>query len=138
MQAWRQRVSQSAEDYLTQATARAARALGHAAVRDYRAAAILLKGRGLLGGQRAETMDPIAELRALPPQKRQQLEIRLRELILSFKESPPAPTPVEPKTEPTSLLAADPVTVCEEPPPAALLERIVTTAMTQEPPSVTE
>jgi hypothetical protein len=99
MQAWRDRVTRHAQDRLVQAVNVAAQTLGRAAARDVRAAVILLKGQGLLSGQRpgasqGRAADPaeaaLAELRALPPSKRQAVELRLRELILSFREEPEA------------------------------------------------
>ena len=100
MQAWRDRVTRHAQDRLTQAVNVAAQTLGRAAACDVRAAVILLKGQGLLSGQRsgvsqARSTDPaeaaLAELRTLPPSKRHAVELRLRELILSFREEPETP-----------------------------------------------
>lgn len=87
MEASRRRAMQSADDRLTRSTATAAATLGNAAATDYRAAAILLKGRGLLPGRPDPAREnPLATLEMLPPSKRRAFEIRLRELILSFGE----------------------------------------------------
>ncbi len=67
----------------------AASTLSAAAASDYRAAAILLKGRGLLDGRTAAAADPspVNEfLQAVPPGKRRVFELRLRELVLSLRE----------------------------------------------------
>jgi hypothetical protein len=96
MEAWRKRAVQSAEDRLAGGTEAAAATLVAAAARDYRAAAMLLKGRGLLGGaSKRSAEDIIAQVMSLPPSKRKVVELRLRELILSFREEP-APGPATP------------------------------------------
>ena len=84
----------------------AAETLLIAAEDDYRAAAILLKGRGLLPGAPRPAAPPAAGAagpaaaewvsvnvpsalgQAVPPGKRRDFEVRLRELILSFREEP--------------------------------------------------
>jgi hypothetical protein len=110
MAGFRRRAIQSAEDRLTHAVSAAAGTLSAAAARDYRAAAILLKGRGLLPGPAKPGKDnPIAQLLSLPPSKRRAFELRLRELILSFREEPaiPAMTSTPPATAaPVTLPAA--------------------------------
>ncbi|HET6249883.1 MAG TPA: hypothetical protein VFE47_19490 [Tepidisphaeraceae bacterium] len=96
LEAWRQRAARTAEDRLTQAADAAAATLSSAATRDFRAAAILLKGRGLLPGPKRQfkplEKSPLAL--SIPPGKRRDFEIRLRELILSFRDEPAEVAPV--------------------------------------------
>lgn len=92
LESWRQRAMSHAEDQLTQAAATAASTLAAAAGRDYRAAALLLKGRGVLSGKRETPPDnALTQVLSLPPTRRRAFELRLRELILSFREEPEKP-----------------------------------------------
>jgi hypothetical protein len=97
MDAWRQRAIGSAEDQLTGATEAAVATLRMAASRDYRAAAVLLKGRGLLSGPgpgRPRKMAADSRELPIPAGRLGDFELRLRELILSFREE--GETPVAP------------------------------------------
>ncbi|HET6247870.1 MAG TPA: hypothetical protein VFE47_09240 [Tepidisphaeraceae bacterium] len=88
MEAWRRRTVRAIEDRLMQGAEVAAATLSGAAARDFRAAALLLKGRGLLPGA-VRQMKPVEHnplVLAVPPGKRRDFEVRLRELILSFKD----------------------------------------------------
>lgn len=103
MAAWRARMTQAAHDQLIQSTFAAARTLGTAASKDYRAAAILLKGRGLLEGKgTTEPDNPLAALKTLPPAKRRAIELRLRELIVSIRDESDAPAQSAKQIETTS------------------------------------
>ncbi len=69
----------SAEDRLPRGAEVAASTLSAAAASDYRAAAILLKGRGLLDGRPTAAAEPSsvqAFLQAVPPGKRRVFELR--------------------------------------------------------------
>ena len=100
---WRAAAMCSAEHRLLRGVEVAASTLSEAASYDYRAAAILLKGSGLLAGGPAAPAPPAAVrdtagvrefLEALSPDKRQAFELRLRELILSFRDEPAASVPL--------------------------------------------
>ena len=96
LSAWRQRMEQHVKDELTSAVAAAARTFGHAAATDWRAAAVLLRQRGLLAGevQRAPDAGRAAgalqsELDAMLPARRRDIETRIRELIASLPGKEP-------------------------------------------------
>jgi transposase-like protein len=96
MDAWRRRAVASAEDQLTPATEAAVATLRMAACHDYRAAALLLKGRGLLSGAGpGRPRTTVVEPKELPilPERMGDFEVRLRELILSFREEEKPTTP---------------------------------------------
>jgi hypothetical protein len=106
METWRARAARIAEDRLTQGANDAAATLVAAASKDFRAAALLLKGRGLLPGptrQPKPAQRPPLTL-PIPAAKRGEFEIRLRELILSFREDPAESTKI-----PTDPPEAEPV-----------------------------
>jgi len=88
LDSWRSAAIRSAEDRLLRGAEVAASTLSAAAATDYRAAAILLKGRGLLNGRPspAEPSSVQAFLQAVPPGKRRVFELRLRELVLSLRD----------------------------------------------------
>ena len=82
LSAWGERMERHAQDELTASVAAAARTFGHAAATDWRAAAILLRQRGLLAGEAQRSPDPLqSELDAMPPARRREIETRIRELI---------------------------------------------------------
>ena len=94
LDAWRERAIGSAEHQLTQAAEQAVETLRRAACRDFRAAALLLKGRGLLSGPgpgrpRKMLMEP--KYLPIPASRLGDFEVRLRELILSFREDGKVP-----------------------------------------------
>ncbi|HET6247558.1 MAG TPA: hypothetical protein VFE47_07675 [Tepidisphaeraceae bacterium] len=87
LKAWRRQALCAAQDRLTQAAEAAAMTLGAAATTDFRAAAILLKSRGLLNPLSLETSQPNGSplLESISPERWGEFELRLRELILSFR-----------------------------------------------------
>lgn len=119
MQAWRTRAARLAEARLTQGVNDAAATLVAAASKDYRAAALLLKGRGLLPGPTRQPNPAEAPPLPLPipPAKRGEFEIRLRELILSFREDPAAATKIPadpPEHEPAATPTREEVQLFED------------------------
>ncbi|HET6249664.1 MAG TPA: hypothetical protein VFE47_18390 [Tepidisphaeraceae bacterium] len=108
LEAWRLRAARTAEDRLTQAAHDAAATLSTAATRDFRAAAILLKGRGLLPGPKRQfkPLEKTPLALTIPPGKRRDFEIRLRELILSFRDEGAEAAPVNEETPRVESAAA--------------------------------
>jgi hypothetical protein len=89
LSAWRVRMEQHAADELTAAVAVAARTFGHAAATDWRAAAVLLRQRGLLEAKAGIPADsPLAGLDALPAARRAEVERRIRDMIKSPDKEP--------------------------------------------------
>jgi hypothetical protein len=102
---WRHKAEVSAHDRLIQGTEAAAAMLSQAAAGDYRAAAILLKGRGLLGGEITRRYQPQRPLTAfIPPDRLDEFRTRLQELIISFREEGQKPA----KTQVTTGIVKSP------------------------------
>jgi len=107
LESWRAVAVRSAEDRLLRGIELAATRLSYAAARDYRAASILLKGRGLLPGV-APAPPPAAragrDAKVLPttisPARKDEFYARLSELWHTFIfNDPPAPDPGPPADE---------------------------------------
>ncbi len=114
LESWRAVAVRSAEDRLLRGIELAATRLSYAAARDYRAASILLKGRGLLPGvvpAPPATATPARaerDAKILPPTmspaRKEEFYARLSELWHTFIfNDPPAPDP-GPRADETALL----------------------------------
>ena len=83
LSAWHGRMEEHAQTELTAAVASAARVFGRAAATDWRAAAVLLRQRGLLESKPGIPADhPLAKLEAMPPARSAPEEMEKRTAAL--------------------------------------------------------